>query len=153
LKNAKFKRAKLTKGEERAWVSVPLEATAQLPIEAELKASASGMAIAEVFVNGLFGIEVRAIDLMKGGKGVNQKVSDKITWKFSYERTKGPGHEEDSFLYARLAQNLRSRLWRQFRKDMIIMMMRSDEDWVCKFYRRVLPPVHVAIWRWGEYKA
>jgi hypothetical protein len=101
LKNARFKRAKLAKAEGRAWVSVPLEATAQLPIEAGFKASATGMAIAEVVVNGVFGIEVRAIDL-KTGKGGDPKLSDKISWKFSYERTKGPGHEEDSFLYAGL---------------------------------------------------
>jgi hypothetical protein len=99
LKNAQFFKAKLTKGDGGAYVTIPVD---NIPVQLGGRFSQNAAALANSTVNGVFGIEVREIALETGNKG-DAKLSNKLSWKFSYERVKGEQDEEDLRLYAELA--------------------------------------------------
>ena len=87
LENAHFQREVLS----RASGSVALD-VAQLPIDAQLKASLSAgeMGKGESRVSGVFGIEVRKIKCTVRNEG-EVTLGDECSWSFTTERVKGAG--------------------------------------------------------------
>lgn len=98
LKNADFFKIKSAKGEGGAYVAVPVD---NIPVQLGGKFSRSAAAVAHSKVNGVFGIEVREVNLKTANPG-DAKLSTNLSWKFSYERVKGDQEEEDLRLYAEL---------------------------------------------------
>jgi hypothetical protein len=103
LKNAKFQKAKLSKSEGHGYLTIPLDEAMQLPVKVGGGMSRTAGALAKSTVSGVFGIEVREINLKRAKPG-DFSLSDKISWKFSYERIKGQQDDEDMHLYADLGE-------------------------------------------------
>ena len=93
LKNAKFQRVILKEGSGGGHITVPLETTGQLPIEANMKISGKGFGKADATVSGVFGIEVRRVKC-KVGKIGEPGITGEISWVFSHEKTKGAKEEK-----------------------------------------------------------
>lgn len=105
LKNARFQRVVLREGDGSGHITLPLEHTGQLPIEAGVKVSGKGFGMADVIVNGIFGIEVRRVKC-KVGKVGDPVVTEQISWVFAHEKTKGSREEERERVYVELGDSI-----------------------------------------------
>ena len=101
LHNAEFKRAVLKKGGATAYATVPLEATAQIPLhlKGELSAERFGTSMAKV--SGVFGVEVQKLHGKIDPTGKPTLTAD-ATWHWSYQRVKGTQQDEDKELSIKL---------------------------------------------------
>jgi hypothetical protein len=95
LYNAEFNRAVLKEGGAGGFVTVPLEATAQIPlhIQGELAADRFGKSTGKK-VSGVFGIEVQKLNSRIGPVG-DPTLKGDVSWHWTYQRVKGPQAEAD----------------------------------------------------------
>jgi hypothetical protein len=101
LHNAEFKRAVLKEGGVGAYITVPLEATAQIPLHVKGELSADRFAKSTAKVSGVFGIEVQRLHSKIDPTG-NPTLKWDVTWHWSYQRVKGTQQEEDKELSIKL---------------------------------------------------
>ncbi|KAI7828944.1 hypothetical protein BC939DRAFT_442345 [Gamsiella multidivaricata] len=95
---AEFKRVVLKEGVAGGYVTVPLEATAQIPVhvKGEVSAHHFGSSVGKK-VSGVFGIQVQRLNPQIGLPGEIRLKSD-VSWKWSYQRIKGTQQEEEKRL-------------------------------------------------------
>jgi hypothetical protein len=101
LCSADFKRAVLKEGGAGAYLTVPLEATAQIPLHLKGELSADRFAKSTGKVNGVFGIQVQRLHSKIDPAG-NPTLKGDTSWHWSYQRVKGTQQEEDKVLNIKL---------------------------------------------------
>jgi len=101
LRSADFKRAVLKEGGAGAYLTVPLEATAQIPLHLKGELSADRFAKSTGKVNGVFGIQVQRLHSKIDPAG-NPTLKGDTSWHWSYQRLKGNQPEEDKELNIKL---------------------------------------------------
>ncbi|KAJ6124108.1 hypothetical protein N7471_011425 [Penicillium samsonianum] len=119
LHDAEFTRAILRGGGGGGYVTVPLEATAQIPLHIEGELGADSFGSGSGKVNGVFGIEVQRLDFHTSSPQEPALKSD-VSWHWSYQRVKGTQQEEDKILTIKLKdveENELSQLIKQYDKD------------------------------------
>jgi hypothetical protein len=101
LHNATFRRAILKSGGGSAYTTVPLEATAQIPLHIKGEVAGDRFGTSGAMVTGVFGIQVQKLQskIVPSGKlGLENDVS----WHWSYQRIKGAQQEEEKELHVKL---------------------------------------------------
>jgi hypothetical protein len=101
LHNAEFKRAILKSGGGGGYATVPLEATAQIPLHLKAEIAADRFGSSRAVVNGIFGIQVQKIQSTIAPSGMPGLKSD-VSWHWSYQRVKGKQQEEEKELHVNL---------------------------------------------------
>jgi hypothetical protein len=101
LHNAEFKRAILKSGSGGGYATVPLEATAQIPLHLKGEIAADRFGSSRATVNGIFGIQVQKIQSTIVPPGTPGLKSD-VSWHWSYQRVKGKQQEEEKELHINL---------------------------------------------------
>jgi hypothetical protein len=119
LRNADFKRAVLKEGGAGAYLTMPLEATAQIPLHLKGELSADRFAKSTAKVSGVFGIEVQKLHSKIDPTG-NPTLKGDVTWHWSYQRVKGTQQEEDKELSIKL-ENVEL-------DELINLLKQDDED-------------------------
>lgn len=118
LHNAEFKRAILKEGGAGAYATVPLEATAQIPLhlKGELSTERFGMSTAKV--SGVFGVEVQKLNSKIDPTGKPTLKGD-ATWHWSYQRVKGMHQDEDKELNIKLED---------VELDELVKLLKQDDE-------------------------
>ncbi|KAK3844563.1 MAG: hypothetical protein J3R72DRAFT_438305 [Linnemannia gamsii] len=94
---AEFTRVVLKEGAAGGYITVPLEATAQIPVHSNGNISAHHFGSSMGKTSGVFGIQVLRLDTRMVRLGEIGLKSD-VSWKWSYQRIKATQKEEETQL-------------------------------------------------------
>ncbi|EPE37122.1 hypothetical protein GLAREA_09285 [Glarea lozoyensis ATCC 20868] len=116
---ADFKRAVLKEGGAGAYLTLPLETTAQIPLHLKGEVSVDRFAKSTGMVSGVFGVQVQRLRGKIDLAG-NPTLEGDASWRWSHQRVKGSQLEEDKVLNIKLED--------VGLDELVELLRRDDED-------------------------